>query len=794
MRDHIRFAVRTLAQRPGTSLTIITTLALAIGANSAIFSVVDAAFLRSLPYPAPDRLVSVHEVNHGQRQLTELVAPVRLEEWNRLNRSFAGLAGCYFENVTDTTGTIPERVEAMRTSPRFFEVLGVGAAIGRTFAAEQEVYGGPPAVVVSDAFWRRRLNADPSAIGRALVLSGVGRTIVGVMPASFRFPSATTEAWIPAQMAGAPARERRARFYTAIGRLNAGVTVADARADLSAIQSRLGEQFPDTDKGWSASVVALGDERAEDSRQSLWLLFGAVVLVLLTACGNIACLMLADAMRRDHDTAIRLALGASRPAIVRQLLTEAAILAACGAALGLALADWTTSVLRSAGDQLPALRDVHVDGRVVVFTLCLTAMTTVVFALAPALGATRRTSGTVLSRGGRGYARRPHLLQTLLVSAQIALAIVLLAGAGLLARSFVLLQRISPGFDPANVLTFRMSASWSERPDAVIARQARTIARLEQIPGVEAAAISQILPAGLSVPPSEIHIVGRDPREKTFSQTRPVSAGYFRALRIPILRGSSCDANQTERLMSKALVTRAFADRYFPGVDPIGHSVTEAGFPPDHSMTIIGMVGDVREAGLVHDPEPVIYWCGYSAYWPDPHFLVRLDSTRHVSASAIRAALAEIEPTRAMYGVQPLVDLLAASVFQQRLNTLLLVMFATMGVALSATGLYGVMSQLVAARRREFGVRMALGAQPTRILSSVALQAAVVTGLGIVVGLASALALAKFMATLVFGVAPRDPLTFSLVPLVVAVVGALATLVPAVRAARVDPIEALRED
>jgi putative ABC transport system permease protein len=492
--------------------------------------------------------------------------------------------------------------------------------------------------------------------------------------------------------------------------------------------------------------------------------------------------------------AVRFALGASRGTVVRQLMVEGLVLAAIGAALGLFIARLGTGLLRQTASELPRIQDVHIDMRLVLFTLGLGVLTTVLFALAPAVQATRRDPADALARGGRSHVGSRHLLQRTLVAAQVALAIVLLVGAGLLIRSFMRLQQVSPGFDPGHVLTFRMSASWAERADAVVARQARTIARLQGIPGVEAAAVSQVLPAGLDVPPAEFHIAGRSTTERTFSHGRSVSSGYFRTLGIPILQGNSCSDDQAGPMLSKALVTRSFVDRFFPGENPIGHAVTSPGFPPGTAIDIVGVAGDVRESGLLKAAEPVIYWCGYSAYWPDPFFLVRTNPARHVSIAAIRAALLEIEPNRAVYSVRPLADTLSNSVSQRRLNTILLALFAAMALLLAAMGVYGVLSQLVAGRRREIGVRMALGARPVQILTSVVAQAALVTGFGIAAGLGGAIALARFMATLVFGINTRDLLTFAIVPLVLAVVAAAATFLPARRAATIDPMRALRED
>jgi predicted permease len=342
-------------------------------------------------------------------------------------------------------------------------------------------------------------------------------------------------------------------------------------------------------------------------------------------------------------------------------------------------------------------------------------------------------------------------------------------------------------------MTFRMSAQWSERFDAVVQRQARTIARLNAVPGVESAAFSQLLPAARDIPPNEFQVYGRDPREKTFALGRSVSSGYFRTLHIPVLTGDTCGNDPAAPVFSSALVTKAFADRYFRSEDPIGHAFVSPGQLSNRTTKIVGIVGDVRESGALSEPEPLIYWCGYNPYWPDQYFLVRTRSDRQVSMTAIREALKEIEPARAVYAEQSLKDLLAASLSPQRVNAILLALFATTALLLAAIGLYGVLSQLVAARRREIGVRMALGARPSRILSAVVAQAAALTGLGIAAGLGASLVLARFMTTLVFGVSVRDPLTFLLVPIVLALVAAISALVPARRAARVDPMDVLRD-
>jgi putative ABC transport system permease protein len=793
VRDTLRAAVRSLSHRPALALAVVATLALGIGANSAIFSAVDAVLLRPLPYPAADRLVAIYESNAARRQSTQLVAPGRLEEWNRMNQTFQGLAASYFENMTDTSGALPERVEARRVSPRFFAVLGVPAALGRTVNPQEELAGGPHAVVLSDAFWKKRFDSNPLVVGQALTLGGASYTIVGVMPPTFRYPTATTEMWLPTQAPAFFLKARGARLYTAIGRLKPGVTPEQGQADLSAVEARLAKQYPETDAGWAAAVVPLKEEQVGGVRRSLWLLFGAVLLVLLAACGNVACLLLADATRREHEIAVRFALGASRARVIGQLLVEGVLLAAAGSTLGLLAARWGIDLFRTIATRLPRSEELGVDARLVVVTLTAGMMTTVLFALAPAAQATRAAVAAGLGHGGRGRTGHRQRPQRILVAAQIALAIVLLAGAGLLVRSFSRLQQVSPGFDAANVLTFRMSAQWTETTGATMSRQLRTMARLDAIPGVASSAFAMQLPAGADFPPTEFTIAGKSAPARLFAFTRSVSADYFRTLHIPVLQGAVCRDDPATPFRQIA-VTRAWADRFFPGDNPVGHFVALVGLAGIPAQQITAVVGDVRENGLAQDAPALMYTCGLQPYWPDPFFLVRLDPARHVGVAAIRDALREIEPNRAMYAVRPLAETLNESLSQPRLNTILLVFFAATALLLAAIGLYGVLSQFVAARRREIGVRVALGARTAHILSTIVGQAALVTAAGIAAGVAGALALARSMATLVFGVSTRDPLTFVAVPLVLAIVAAIATVVPARRAARVDPMLALRDE
>jgi putative ABC transport system permease protein len=785
-----RVAIRSVTRRRGLALAIVLTLTLGIGANAAIFSAIDAVLLKPLPYPAADRLVTLYAAKITRKEGTNLLAPVRLEEWNRDNRTFDGIAGSYFENLTDTTGALPERVAAMRTSPRFFAVLGTAPALGRTPTPEEERFGGPATVVMSDSFWRSHFNADPSAIGRVLQLDKP-RTIVGVMPASFRYPQANTDLWVPAQLFPALMAERNATFYQAVGRLKPGVTLEAAVDDLAAVQARLGEQFPKTDQGWTASIRSLKEETVGGVRRSLWLLFGAVLLVLLAACGNIACLLLADATRREHEMAVRFAIGASRGVVIRQLLFEGLVLATVGSLLGLFVARAGIEALRAQATQLPRAAELTLDWRIVAFTLTLAVVTTLLFALVPALRATRRDVTDRLAHGSRGEVGGQQLLQRALVAAQVTLAIVLLVGAGLLLRSFWRLQQTSPGFDPENVLTFRVSASWSERAEAVVNRQQRTLQRLMQLPGVTAVSMNTFPPAGVSYPTNEFSIAGRDTGDRMFTVFRQVSADYFKTLRIPILRGDTCRDEPNLQAPRKAVVTRTFADRYFPNESPIGHEIV---LSATTKREIVGVVGDVRERGLLRDPEPVAYLCGLLSFWPDPFYLVRSDAKFALSVPSLRAALQEIEPQRSVYNIAPLTERISESISEPRINMLLLSLFAATALLLAAIGLYGMLAQFVSQRRREIGLRIALGAQPSHVLAQVVRHGISVIGMGMAVGVIAAFLLARFMSTLVFGISPHDPVTFTLVPIVLLLIATLATIIPARRAVRVDPMRALRDE
>jgi putative ABC transport system permease protein len=788
MLRECQMALRSLAVRRALSAAIVLTLAVSVGATTAVFSVLDAVVLKPLPYPEPDRLVAIFETSARQPQATSLVAAIRIAEWNRMTDSFEGIAGCYFENLTDTTGPVPERLAAMRTSPAFFTVLGAGAALGRTFTSEEERFGGPGAIVLSDSLWRSRFGADRSVVGRSLIVGGNARTIVGVMPASFRYPSAVTEAWLPAQAPPALFNARQATFYVGIGRMKPGVSLERARQDISNAQLLLGRQFPATDSERGVSVTPLKDDQVRDVGRSLWLLFAAVVIVLLASCGNIAGLLLSDASRRDLQVAVQFALGAPRAAVVRQRLLEGALLSLAGSSGGLLLANGGIQAIRTLATRLPRSSELQIDLRAIGFTIAVGAIATIGFALLPALQATGRHA--ILRLAGRGQVGGHGRFQRALVATQIAFAVILLVGASLLARDFARLREQPPGFDPINVVAFRMSASWSEPREAVASRQRRTLEHLAALPGVASAALTSALPSGPDANyPAEFTIDGRPHEDGQFAVSRAVSADYFRTLRMPPLSGEVCQDDPDVDAPPKMLVNQTFANRFFPGENPIGHRVLQR-FPAD----IVGVVPDAREHSLLKDFQPVAYFCGLLPFNPDPWYVVRTDRPGTPDVNAIRQAMHEIEPQRAVYNSRVLSEVVEESFSAPRLNRMLFAFFAGTALLLVAVGLYSLAAQFVADRTREIGLRLALGAQPSQILAQVAWQSAGVTAAGVIAGLAMALALARSLASVMYGFSPYDPLTFTLVPLTLGAVAVAVTLRPARRATKLDPLVALHRD
>ena len=795
MWSDLRRTYRSLFQRPAFFLAVVGTMALGIGANSAIFSVIDAVLLKPLPYPGGDRLMAVFESSPQQKRVRNDVAPGRLEEWNRMNQAFVGIAGAYTENQAETSVPLPEKLVCAKVSPRFFSVLGTPPLLGRGLNPEEEVFNGPTAAVISERLWSRRFNRDPQVLGKVLRFGDEGFPIVGVVPDSFRFPAEDVDVWQRANFPPAMMRAREARYYTAVGRIKEGVKPGEAQADLAAVQGRLALQYPATDSKWTALVESLKEQTVGGVRKSLWILFAAVSLVLLIACANVACLLLAQASRREREIAVRFSLGARRGQVVASMLREAICAVLPGAAIGLLLAFWGADWFRAAAAKLPRAGEIQLDWRIVLFTLSLTLATALLFGLLPALQATRgRTSGMLAQVSRTQVGGRQHLLRSL-VSAQIALAIVLLVGAGLLIRTLSQLGNVPLGFHPENVLTLQVSASFDEKRDMsrVAQRLYRTVEALANMPGVEAAAVSVGLPGGGEDYPQQFRIAGRDTDsqgQQIFADSLSVSPGFFRVLGIPLLAGETCRLHMDGKTPPSVMVNRSFVDRYMAGMNPVQQHLGVRNVEFD----IAGVVADVHDRGYSRDPHPAVYFCEMPAFYPDPNYLLKTAANPAALVESVRRRMQALEPNRAVYATKPLTGYLASSLDEKRFQSMLLSLFGLTALLLASVGLYGVTSFFVSQRRREIGLRAALGAQPAQILAHIFRQGAMMTAAGLAAGLVASALLSRSIASLLFGVHPVDPLTFAIVPLLLAAVAAAATWLPARRATRVDPMEALRQD
>ena len=791
---NLKSAVRFIRKSPTFSAAVILTLALAIGANSAVFSAIDAILLKPLPFPQADQLMLVEQHNHKGPSVLTRVAPVRLEEWNRLNSTFQGLTGYYTEDVSESTAALPEKVTRAWVSSRFFKVWSMAPALGREFSLEEETLNGPAAVLISDRFWHRRFNADPNVLGKNLRLDGHLYPIVGVMPPSFLFPDRGTDLWSPMPSGFSYGRARENNWFIVIGRLKPDVTPARARADLATIQAQLGRQFPETDANLSVTVEALKENTVAGSRRSLWLLFGSVSLLLLIACTNIIALLLSRSAQRQHEISVRFSLGASRGALIAQLLTETFLLALIGSGFGLFLASAASGIFRSLAAQLPRVEEIHLDGRIVLYSLACSVVVTLLCGLVPAVRGTRRSLSGSLAQSSRSQVSGRNPLQWLLVGIQVALAVTLLAGAGLLLRSFQELGRVTRGFDSSHILAFQLSMNWGETGDMKKLRQLtdRVLETLRATPGVDSAAISVGVPGVPFQYQIELKLLeGRaDSEPKLIAENRFVSASYFATMRIPLLAGEVCRETDGPPTV---VVNRAFADAYFNGTTAIGHHVQSLNMGYSGPAEIVGISGDARESGLDQPPVPTAYWCAPIAQ-PGTYFLVRTRNASMTMAETIRRQIHDIEPQRSAFDFAPLEQHFSDGLAENRLRTILLSFFAATALSLACIGLYGTLSYSVSVRRREVGLRLALGALRGQIVKQFLWQGLGVCLAGCAAGWALAFVSSRLLAGLLYGVSPTDVPTFSAVLLLVLAVAAASSLLPAIRASRVEPMQVLREE
>jgi putative ABC transport system permease protein len=794
LNANLKAAFRFLRKSPTFSLAVILTLALGIGANSAVFSAIDAVVIRPLPYPDGDQLVQISQHDSKGRDANSFVAPVRLVDWDRMNSTFQSMSGYYKDDLSEVSGALPEKITEALVAPRFLEVLGVQPILGRDFTPDEEHFGGRDAVLISYRYWQRRFQGDPAAIGKKLHIGDYYYPIVGVMPASFAFPDDTADVWLPSPMDAPFAQRRDLTWFTVIGRMKPGVTLAQARADLSTVQDRLGKQFPQPDAELTVEVEALKQVIVGTMSSSLWLLYASVTLLLLIACLNIAALLLSRTADREHEIAVRFSLGASRRTIVAQLLTEVFVLALIGSLVGLAVAAFAAHQFHLLSKTLPRADEITLNWRVALYSLVSAITTTLLCGLLPALRGTRSGLAHSLASSARTQVSTRNPVQWILVGVQVTLAVTLLVGAGLLLRSFEELGRVSPGFDASHVLTLQVTGSWGETTNmpAVLQRIDRTLDGLRTLPGVVNAATTDMLPGVPSKYEIEFKIDGHvNPDYKILADSRVVSMGYFKTMQIPILLGDPCKPGSNGK---DVIVNRSFANRYFGGASVIGHQLSQV----ESSVyaiqgTIRGLVGDAREQGLNTAPAPTIYFC-FSAPDPFPNYLIRTQGDPMQIADAIRRRIHELEPSRSVYAIMPLQEHLDDAFSENRLRTTLLTLFAATAVSLACIGLYGTVSYLARLRQREVGVRLALGAMRGRIVAGFVLQALRVAVVGCCAGLALGVGMTHFIAGMLYGISTLDPATYSSVVLLILLVAVLASLLPAVRVARIEPVRILREE
>ena len=815
--EDVRLALRRLLKAPGFTALVVVTLGLGIGANTAAFGVVGGAFFGwSRAYERASDLVMVWQRKGDDRGAT---TPADFRDWQTRSTVFAGLAAYHYRTVNVSTGSGAERASAAYVSAPMFGLLGVKPLLGRAFLPGEDEWGRHRVVVLSHGLWRRAFGADASVIGREVRVDGELLRVIGVMPAGTWFSATPVELWRPMAFApGDPTNDRNSHYLNVVGRLRPGTTLDQARTAMDTLAGQLEREYPQND-GLGAAVAPLAEAVLGDVRPTLLLLTGAVGLVLLAACANVANLLLARAAGRSREFAVRLALGAGRGRLVRQLLTESLLLSVAGGALGLLLASWGGDVAAALVPRLPRLAEtgIALDGRALAFTILISALTGILFGLAPALQASSANLTESLAEGGRGGSagRRAGRARNALVVSELALAALLLAGAGLLVRSFVRLQRVDPGVRYGQLLTISLSLPESRSLDDAYLRSffEQVIERVEALPGVEAAGVSSHRPLGGGGMSRHFGIEGSAPPRSLADvptiSARQESARSLQALGVPVVKGRLFGEQDDESSLRVAVVNQTLARRFFRSENPIGKQILleapEAVLAPSQlppggrwaRWTVVGIVGDVRYGGLSEPPEAVAY-VSYRQRtkvmpWAPSYLIVRSRGEVSALVPSIRREVAAVDADEAVGGVMSLDELMRASLGPARVNAAVMGVFATAALLLAVLGVYGVLSYSVKQRRREIGIRMALGARGVDVVRLVVGQGLRLAALGVTLGVAAALALGRGMAGLLFGVEPADPVTLAAVAGVLAVTAVGASYLPARRAARVDPATVLRQ-
>ncbi len=798
----LRFAVRMLAKNWSVTAIIIVVLALGIGANTAIFSVVNAALLRPLPYAEPDRLVRLSEDSPQVPQMS--ISYPNFLDWREQNKVFSGIAALQFRSLNLTGKDEPERLAGRAVSAELFDVLGVKLAQGRSFVPDEDRPGANPVCIISNDLWQRRFGADPALVGKQITLSGASYTVIGVLPAGYAYGT-PTDVFVPIGLRADEMKERGSHpgIY-AVARLKPGVTVETARAELIALAQRIGAQYGM--QGNSATVTPLSEAFLGDIRTTLLILLGAVGFVLAIACANVANLLLARAATRQKEMAIRTALGAGRMRIVRQLLTESLLLAILGGIIGVLLAFWGIDLLRSVGaDSLPSTAVIKLDGNVLLFTVLVSVLTGIFFGLAPALSAAKTDLHDTLKEGGRSSTaggRRAWLRSTLVVT-EVALSLVLLIGAGLLIKSFVRILDTDPGFNPKNLLTMQIALNPKKDEGGKVLNFFNELkGRVAGLPGVESVAFSNGIPLGQAADTS-FAIVGR-PKAEQGKQPQTMlyitSPDYLQAMGIRLVKGRFFNAQDTQQSPRVAVIDETFVRQQFPDQEPLGQRLAGDG-KTNPDAEIVGVVAHVKHFGLdaVERVQPQLYFPFNQApdemlpfIAPRMNIIVRTTADPLTLTAAVRREVQALDPNQPVYNVNTMEQTLDQSLATQRLSMTLLAFLATLALILAAVGIYGVMSYTVTQRSHEIGIRMAIGAQQRDVFKMVIGRGMTLTLIGVAFGLLGAFGLTRLMATMLYGVEPTDPTTFVSIGILLTGVALVACYVPGRRATKVDPLVALR--
>jgi len=789
----IRYGVRSLWGRPGFAAVAVITVALGIGANTAIFSVINAVLLRPLSYDQPDRLVTFRS-NQSAPDLADVIAA---------SHTFSKIGGEVLSPLAYTAGAEPLQIQVGQVSGGYFETLGINAARGRYIRADDDQVGGPFVVVLSHSLWQRQFGGDQNIVGKSIPLSGNSYTVIGVMPPGFKSPRENSEAWTPVHVTNPLAANfRGVHFLRTYGRLAPGVTLPQASAEMRLIDEQLAKQYPADNKNRSTALIALQERIVGQSRNALLILFAAVGLVLLIACANFANLLLARGAERAREIVIRTALGAGRWRIMRQLLTESILIALAGGAIGVFLAWWGTQMLIALKPQnLPRLDEIGVDLRVFGFTLGVSLLTGLIFGLLPAWTASRAASSSGLKEGARGASasRSQQRLRNAFVVGELAVALVLLVGAGLLVKTFWKLRNVEPGFNPEHLLTMRV-----ELPDTRYKEvepqtrfRAQALANINSLPGTQGAMVSELPLSGDSLD-HDFLIEGRPPiapGDEPSLETRSVMGDYFHVMQIPLKSGrdfQSPDFNDHAPLVG--IANDEMVRQYFPNENPLGKRVRWARDSEVHWIEIVGVVGNVKHFGLDLPELPALY-TPYTQINPWKRwmsFAARTQGDPGAMTQAVKEQIWKVDSQLPITKVQTMNEVAAASFDARRFNMLLLTLFAGLALVLAAVGVYGVMSYGVTQRTHEIGIRMALGAQVGNVMRLVMKSGLVITIIGVVIGLGGAFALTRLMSSLLFGVEPTDMATFAAVSVCLLVIALAACYIPARRATKVDPLQALR--